>query len=347
MIFHHCFCIPERLNYNYITLFSSYETGARLAGVCKICVGLYAFVTGYGLGVKAGDQKNVGLWRQLKGDIRYSLNNLIRLYSRFCLVYLIYIPLGGLVTGCRLSLSDFIQGLLLEKLFNIEWWYIKTYIKFLLLYPVLDLFGHILEKIKIRMAKDVMLACGGAFLAVTYILKDTFWGENFFPLWKNPRFSYFVIFIFAYYFSRFRYYSILDAKIRLSPLKASAGIFLLLGLRCLVFHDLTRAEIDIILVLLFIYFAVSLLHSGALPGRLASLLKYLGGYSTYMWLIHTFWIYYYFQNIILLPKISIFIYLWAVLISLMNAIGLQWLYDKAGEIFGKAYKTATARLPGK
>lgn len=57
-----------------------------------------------------------------------------------------------------------------------------------------------------------------------------------------------------------------------------------------------------------------------------NILAYFGEHSTYIWLTHTFFAYYYFQNLILLPRYSVLIYLWLVVISLLTSIILSGIY---------------------
>ena len=75
--------------------------------------------------------------------------------------------------------------------------------------------------------------------------------------------------------------------------------------------------------------------------RLAPAARFLGKYSTFIWLSHTFWIYYYFQPVVLLPRYSILIYLWSVLLSLLTAMALSWIYGRCVE---KGVRKITARL---
>ena len=51
MIYHHLFCLPNRLDYNYtpILYINGINIEQILAWFCKICVAMYAFITGYGL----------------------------------------------------------------------------------------------------------------------------------------------------------------------------------------------------------------------------------------------------------------------------------------------------------
>ena len=51
MVYHHMFCIPERLNCEYYSVLNNIYPGLEIKIACffKICVAIYAFVSGYGI----------------------------------------------------------------------------------------------------------------------------------------------------------------------------------------------------------------------------------------------------------------------------------------------------------
>lgn len=46
MVFHHLFCCPDKLHFDYVTIFLDKEYLTRIAYFGKICVGIYTFVSG-------------------------------------------------------------------------------------------------------------------------------------------------------------------------------------------------------------------------------------------------------------------------------------------------------------
>lgn len=80
-----------------------------------------------------------------------------------------------------------------------------------------------------------------------------------------------------------------------------------------------------ILAPILIYLFINVLNIMSKDIHLNRILIIFGENSLFIWLIHTFYLYYYFQNIILLPKYSLFIYLLLVLISLITAIILNYI----------------------
>lgn len=61
-----------------------------------------------------------------------------------------------------------------------------------------------------------------------------------------------------------------------------------------------------------------------LPNGMKSLLKFLGEYSIYIWLTHTFFIYYYFQKFVMLPRELFLIYLFVL--SICTGLGIMMNY---------------------
>ena len=50
---------------------------------------------------------------------------------------------------------------------------------------------------------------------------------------------------------------------------------------------------------------------------------FIGKYSTYVWLVHTFFAYYFFQAVTFFPKYSILVFLWCLALSLLAGILLD------------------------
>jgi peptidoglycan/LPS O-acetylase OafA/YrhL len=53
-------------------------------------------------------------------------------------------------------------------------------------------------------------------------------------------------------------------------------------------------------------------------------LAYLGEYSFPLWLVHSFFCYYYFQDIIYFPKWSPFIFMLLITMSLLSVVGIEY-----------------------
>lgn len=132
--------------------------------------------------------------------------------------------------------------------------------------------------------------------------------------------------LFAYYdlFAKMLKYSSHDllTKIALSIILISISIYLrvVLAMKLNIFG----VYFDFIIVPIFIY--IILLFRNLT--RFYRFLYILGKYSFYIWLIHTFIAYYYWQDIALIPQYGFFIAIWVLFLSLVISIFLDKVYKK-------------------
>lgn len=143
--------------------------------------------------------------------------------------------------------------------------------------------------------------------------------------------SYIYIYMIGFSVERCRLFDWLDSKLP-SRLKAITGgilTVLVFVIRWfMVPSNPAEFKPDIILAPFLIFGLVLIFHSRFAGKKVAPVLCLFGRYSTFMWLTHTFFIYYYFQPVILLPRVSVLIYIWAVIISLVSAVVLDKIYEK-------------------
>ena len=99
MVFHHCFCIPSRLGENYISVLGDYALEARIAWIGKLCVAIFTFVSGYAFSIKSEENQQITVMDRLLTDYRISASQLIKFYSKFWLVFLVFVPIGIVFFG--------------------------------------------------------------------------------------------------------------------------------------------------------------------------------------------------------------------------------------------------------
>ena len=78
---------------------------------------------------------------------------------------------------------------------------------------------------------------------------------------------------------------------------------------------------DVFIVIPFVFCTLRLLENSYID----KILIWVGKYSTYAWLTHTFFCYYYFQNIIVLTKLSILMFIETVVLSIITGIVLTYI----------------------
>lgn len=323
MVFHHCFSIPSRPNYDYISVWGSlWEVEMRLAWIGKLCVAIFAFISGYALSKWAQKEKSPSFIR----DFKKSHGQLWRFYWKFWLVFIIFVPIGVLFYGKKCSIQLILRGLFFGEYYCAEWWYVKQYLLLMVFFPLLNTCVSWFEKMntKGKIITGCTLFVGIAILRMRYW--DSFAATVF--IWFVNTFggAYSYIFITAYLIARYNVYEVISERIRIHSFVSIVGIIVLLAVRYIYVTDPGQHNCDMILTPLLILFTGQLLHTKFVEQWIAPVLRLLGKYSTFMWLTHTFYIYTYFQWIGLLPKYSILIYLWVLLLALVNAIILSWIY---------------------
>lgn len=158
MLFHHCFLDPSRFA-GHIVCFApfSQSTVVSLSYFSKICVGIFAFISGYGLYLSAVKQP-----RNAKAVSSWTVSRLVKTMSGYWLVYIlalvstwIYADLpvktyctDGKIRGLIYAGLDFlgVASLFKTPTLNSTWWYMAAAILFIVLVPLFirmtDKFGY-------------------------------------------------------------------------------------------------------------------------------------------------------------------------------------------------------------
>lgn len=149
MLFHHLFFETSRFD-NYVVDFYPIEedVAINIAVICKICVSIFAFITGYGL---LSSIRNIELNRS--NIIRWNISRLIKTISGFWYIYIIVfivtmiinrLPLqvyftGSTTAGFLYLLNDFLglSNLLDTPTMCPTWWYMSAALLYILMVPLI------------------------------------------------------------------------------------------------------------------------------------------------------------------------------------------------------------------
>ncbi len=99
-------------------------------------------------------------------------------------------------------------------------------------------------------------------------------------------------------------------------------VFAAIIIRVLNSNTPASMNVDFVVVPMFIIPLTVLLYNT----KLSSFFMWFGKHSTNIWLTHTFWCYYFGQKIVLLPKYSILIYIWLLILSLASSYIINLIY---------------------
>lgn len=336
MLYHHLFAYPMKVvdGNIFISLYTFGETtlSTYIGQFGRICLPMFVFLSGYGIYLSSRKCEDV------QGLV---LRQMLGLYRSFWKVFFIFVPLSVLVFGIRPQpvQRELIYNFLgLSYSFNKEWWFITPYVLLLLVFPAVRLF---VERKNATLYSDLLLVVllNGFYHYVlpeimklgifTYLVESVFWEHINVMLGLLPGFMVGCI---------FARYGVLDTvKSRMGG-KLLWCIAALAGMAALFYiHLYNYMFYDFINTALFIVCITVLLPTrpGQLIGRVFEI---LGEESTFMWLTHSFFCYYWCQKLVFAPKYSILIFLWLLALSFAAAKLLGIFWKTVGKVFGRLEK---------
>lgn len=148
LIYHHCFAAATRFEGYAVDFFPFTQEGViDFSYFCKICVSIFAFISGYGLYCSASKNK-----LRPKSCAKWTASRLIKTLSGFWVVYLLVLILSEVFAGFateRYCKNDMIQGAVygiidflgLANAFGTPtlcatWWYMSAAIFFIAVIPI-------------------------------------------------------------------------------------------------------------------------------------------------------------------------------------------------------------------
>ncbi|TVP55503.1 MAG: hypothetical protein EA343_24950 [Nodularia sp. (in: Bacteria)] len=308
MFAHHLYAFDDRLlnDNNYVPLIPFFNAEHYIGLFGNICISMFLFLSGYGM--------FLGYVRSQQSPIGYSLGKLKDFYFTYWLYFLIFIPIGikffqditiwqsdeiRYSAEARLFLQNFIGW---DSTYNEEWWFIRMFlIIVVLLCPIY---------IKLAEKNISWIIVISLFLFFVSSQVD-YYGKLGFLFWQ-------ISFALGVLSAKLKLFSSVLIKF-LDKLGAFWVFFSLLV--CFSLRFRLGGEVDFLIVSFFIYFtirAIAIL-------RLSRVFAYLGKYSFPMWLVHSFFCYYYFQDIVYAPQWSPLVLILLTTMSLLTVMLIEYL----------------------
>ena len=348
MMAHHLFAFPDRVPYGMTLQTPFYISGMELTELIgcfgKICVSIYMFLGGY------------GLYMRLTEDIRENRESnrlgedIARIYKAYWRVFLIFIPIAFIFFGNQMQycaneaicnryaewkVKDFLMNFVgLSNSFNSEWWFLKSY-----LFALFE--GYIFIQI-FKNSKRLYLEMGSVILwsvLVMNVFPIIPFAEGYELLWNNMWYDgiclgseYTVLFLIGIIFAKYEIFE--NWKNRMDKLRKNEEIVLALFLTGLVAYVrvfFTTVEFDVLLAPLFIFGCWQIIEKGNL---LKKVFGFLGVHSTNMWLIHTFYCFYFSTFAIIVYGSNNAVVSYLVLLTL--SLGSSILINKFWKIIERA-----------
>ncbi len=324
MVVHHLFDFPAIVKVPFVNVFGFVNLEILMGNFGKICVAMFAFLSGFGLYKKFSAslsekkfpilQCYAGMAKQLWGFLK-----------RFWLVFAVFIPYGFIQGIYNFGAYEFFKNLFGFTLtYNKEWWYVRQYFDLLLLFPLLFCVEKWLVSI-IRVKHNELIS--GAILLIP--LAVLFYWQN-----RIYDFCFLVGFLCV---STGIFDWLCDLFDKTKGWKYVIGVALV-GIAFVLRLKFLYAKYDYINVTLFILGLTVLLKAPIFEKSINVVFAYVGKYSAYIWLTHTFFSYYYFQAFTFFPKYSILIFIWCTALSLASGIGLSYLLKGISYLCSKVVK---------
>lgn len=335
MFWHHFFCFPAWISKTnmYIGIhIHGISPEFILAGFCKVCVGLFAFTTGYAMFVN----------KKRYERCRYCILKAFQFLIQYWIIMIIFFILGVLIDEPLPTLKTFIlQSFGVHTMTGFNWnyntsihpvfaWYVSFYLLFLILHPLLIK----LSKLNFWIDNIVYaIFFGGIYFFIVYhpivelpfdIMKVT---SNF-AIWGY-------IGMIGYLFAKHDMFSKIDNVIRkhVNPtILVSVSMLSVLAIivvrQKLGFYICNILAWDAIWTPILIYALINIINY-INKGWLEKVLLKLGKYSMNMWFLHGIffspnhniqWVAYF-------PKYPILILIWTLLIMFLCTIPVSKLQD--------------------
>lgn len=303
MMYHHFFLNPSELALSY----GNVELVKSTAWFGKICVGMFAFVSGYGIYYGLSALQNEKFLTALQLSYRSILLRLLRLFGKYWYVLLVFKAIDFGIRKEPFYPAEFWKNFFaIEVSYNGTWWYMQQYVLMMLLVPLVHLLFEPFET-KERRIKSTFY---GVVFGVGIVVCSLLWlqdPEGFLAFIHELRPSFLAIFFVGYLFSRFSVYKKISEKLSIEKisrdkisieklsiekmsgiLNAVIGLVLIaamIGLRIRITPDPSFARYDFVIVPIFVTGVLLLFEQVKV---LAAVSLFVGNYATYMWLIHTF-----------------------------------------------------------
>lgn len=101
---------------------SEYPFEMKLAWLCKLCVAVYAFISGYGLYHTCHKLHQNNISEMLLTDYKKVIKHLWGFYLKYWLVFLVFVPIGFVYFGRTFDKKTFFLSLIGESCaYNDEW----------------------------------------------------------------------------------------------------------------------------------------------------------------------------------------------------------------------------------
>lgn len=318
MVLLHLFNRPDYVDKCTIVIdFMGEPFVSQLAKFVEICVPLYLFLSGYGLFLQFQKWHNV-----------FPIKRILKLYFIFWTCFIIFIPIGCFLLpeqypgNWRIFIENFTAW---KTSYNWEWWFIFPYILLLLVSNTLLKYVLRWNLFTSFLVSSVVYIV--AYLAISIykpILVEHFALFNIFEFLRMV-----CSFMWGAIFAKYELFAKIKSYIKLDTVWTN---FLMVFILVLAFILRAMIPIHAASVFFMVIFACCF-YMIKKSLNLENFFILMGKHSTNIWLVHTFFCYYYFHDFIYGLKYPVLIYI--------TTLGLSFI---ASLLINKVYRLLFERL---
>ena len=332
MLYHHLFAFPDRINYNYISLFKYNDKTISffIGDFGKICVAIFLFLGGYGTYCIYKNNTNELIKKKLKS-----------LYKCFLRVFIITIPISVLIHDKQIVLEfkEFLYNITgWSTTYNGEWWFIMPYVFLIIMSPILI---KIINKYTKNMYISFIVLIIYQLLLINYYPKllalPVFDKYRLTNIYVNTTRTLYLLstYVCGMLFAKYKLLDKVKVKLASKFIYTIISI-IVIGIIFILRRLLWPYDIDLIFAPLFIV-SMTIILSNSIFNILNKVLLKIGKESTNIWLIHSFFCYHWCQKFIFMPKYSILIFLTLLVISYISSIIINNIYKFIENKLGGKY----------
>ena len=325
MVYHHLFVEPARLGGKYISVINlaGFDLQSVFANFAKICVGIFLFLSGIGL------YYTLSKYGSLKQMYKKAGQHALKFMLNFWIIALLLFPIGISKSFFSLTLKDLFYIVFASHGKVLEWWFVRQYIAVLVYAPLfVNLFRQTSAKKRVLPLIAVFFIWLVLRIAVKFIPADGASGiiRSVFSeyLWCFDNYACLIVFISGILCARYDIVTCFmkEKSIKDKMLLSLFFCFAATIIRVRFSNSPESMKVDCFVVPMFILPLTSLLYGT----KCSRIMMWLGKHSTNIWLTHTFWCYYYWQKIVLIPRYSVLIYIWLLILSLASSYIINLIY---------------------
>ena len=311
MLCHHLFAFPEKTAYEFVSFVSM--GGAPLSVYIgqfgRICMPMFLFLSGYGTYLSS---------QKTEVTNSFVLKRIWGLYKQVWTVFVVSLPF---TLWLRPSISvhtirDIIYNFLgLNCTFNEEWWFIVPFAVLMLLFPTIKRFldrknaspfNDLLLLLLYSVVYNYIIPQLSSFPVFSTFMQSVFWHKT------KETLSILPAFFLGCFFAKYGLLDKLKTHCGGKPLYCVLSLLICTALFYLhlynyMFYDFINAAVFVCCIVVLLPLKIL-----SLPCRL---LRKIAEESTYIWLTHTFFCYYWCQKLVYAPKYSVLIFLWLLALS--------------------------------